>query len=172
MINGMRSIALVDPRIGLRALAQAVDIAQTCIKSGSFTQEDCNLKHNTIFIGDSTPRHREIVTTAITWGAPMILTRREPPRPRGWLKCVGSVKYDGLDCDEYPYAASHEGGPFGLTFTALNTPMDNQGAGRVLGAMLGSCGVRGNAVQGDPYSVFPIPEGGHVPTMFVCSGKR
>ena len=96
---------LIDSRLGTRVLPFALELAQSCFRGGTFNQQDCRFSRPTFLVGATTPRHREIVTRAITAGAPPVLTRREPPLGRGWLRCPGSVLGDNLDCDEYPYAS-------------------------------------------------------------------
>jgi hypothetical protein len=115
---------------------------------------------------NSTPIHREIVTVAISLGAPTHLTRRKDQQPRDWLN---SVLGDKLDCDEYPYASTHQRGPNGLSYFALNTPADNRSAGATLGLMYTFCNLSGtNQGLGDAFEVFPIAPGNGAITSYTC----
>ena len=163
-----QAVSLVDGRLGTRTFPQALEIARSCMRSGGFDSQDCSLTMSTLILGDTFPIHREIVTVAMSLGAPMTLTRREPPLGRGWLRCPGSVLYDNLDCDEYPYASTHQGGPNGLSYFSLNTPADNRGAGALLLGMYNLCGVKGNQTMGDQFFVMPLNKGLNIPTVPIC----
>ena len=130
--------------------------------------KDCNPGFNVFVVGDViTPQHHELVTRAITYGAPFSLTRRRPPHDRGWLEkfgCRGN-RPDETDCDEYPYASAHQGGEFGLgTFYLINS-RDNQTAGRELGGFYSRCKIDGDEYMGDQFFVLPIKG---APTTGLC----
>ncbi len=101
------------------------------------------------------------------FGAPFSLTRREPRHSHSWLRtlgCRGSTD-DALDCDEYPYASTHQGGPNGLVTHRILGASDNRSAGALLNVFYGRCSIRGNTNWGDQFFVVPL-EG--TPTLGLC----
>ena len=158
---------MVVSAVNMGTFSIANSLARRCIKNGTI-DKNCRAGFNIFIVGDLiTPEHHALVTRAITFGAQFSLTRREPPHSRGWLRklgCMGS-RNSNLDCDEYPYASTHQGGADGLsTFHILNA-RDNRIAGGILSAFYAQCKIKGNSNYGDQFFVIPIKG---APTVGVC----
>lgn len=89
------------------------------------------------------------------------LNRQQPPHSRGWLDANPSCDGRQLgvkDCDEFPFAATRQGGFLAdppVSLRVLNAPQ-NQAQGRKLGQFYSTvwCDVR----DGDEFFVVPLPE--------------
>ena len=114
------------------------------------------------------PEHHKLVTRAMSRWAPFSLMRRILRWDRSWLRttdCQGS-NADMTDCDEYPYASTHQGGQFGLGTVAIINRSDNRSAGGSLRQFYKRCGIAGNEMSGDQFFVLPVKG---VPTFGICS---
>ena len=138
----------------------------------------CVPDFNVFIVGDTTPEHRAVVTTAMLNGAPFGLHYYKAGHDRGWLisdrKCKGS-RLNGAftDCDEYPYASSYEGGKNNANYTTTQviSASDNQHAGRMLGAMYKVCKMQDR----ESFNVIPLANdaGTPIPTSYLChNGNR
>ncbi|MBL8371595.1 MAG: hypothetical protein JNK28_09415 [Burkholderiaceae bacterium] len=131
------------------------------------------------FLEDDYREHTQFVALAQAALSPSILTRASKARVSGWYRnmpeCRGLVGAQvGLDCDEYPYAASEEGGLDGYNqgIVALEpVPIfDNRGAGAKLRLFLPNpaCPVPKGAGSKSSFLVVPIVGS---PTTFWTCGK-
>lgn len=120
-------------------------------------------------LGDDYPTVRDHVGEALEDGYPSTLSRRSPSWPRGWLnshKGAGKA-YDGgsgTQCDEYPWAASMEGGEFGAVSLKSVDQKDNGGAGSQLRWFHERCKVPANDTK-FKYKVVVVkglPETGYI----------
>jgi hypothetical protein len=88
----------------------------------------------------------------------------------------------GLDCDEFPFKSTEQGGEFGVLRTGKRPSLKSidHSANRALGKALydgdAQCAMRmgtpqptGNAIGGGPFLVVPIPIG--MKTRMLCNGK-
>ena len=108
------------------------------------------------------------------------LSRRYPPASRGWIYskpgCMGTGKSTGLDCDEYPFAASEQGGREnyrGGAGVSLRPVLaaDNQAAGRKLGTFYGACNISKNPNSDDKW--FGVIADPTVPTTYwKCDNRK
>lgn len=94
------------------------------------------------------------------------------PSPRGWYSsdpiCV-TANQAGLDCDEFPYYATLQGGGLAVPRPSLKgvDPTQNRLLGTRYNSFLADCKVN----EGDPFLVIPIPPTAPtVPTLEVCNG--
>ena len=94
------------------------------------------------------------------------------PSPRRWYSsdqiCV-DANAAGLDCDEFPYYATLQGGGLAVPRPSLKGVDHNQNIllGTRYGSFLADCKVN----EGDPFLVIPVPPSAPtVPTLEVCNG--
>lgn len=94
------------------------------------------------------------------------------PSPRTWENsdpiCV-AANQAGLDCDEFPYYATAQGGGLAVPLPSLKgvDPGQNQLLGMRYGTFLADCKVN----EGDPFLVIPVPPTAPtVPTLEICNG--
>jgi RHS repeat-associated protein len=159
--TGSRAAVRFGAAVRAKALSTIVTLARECMKSGQWLAQDCGGRENVFLLGDDFPQHRSFVEWAIGSGAQNVLTRRSPvPKDRSWLSskfgCQGS-KLLKIDCDEFPYAASHQGGKenFDTVYVTLNYSADNQGAGFALLSFFTNCRIQGGPQTGDKFTVIP-----------------
>lgn len=107
---------------------------------------------------------------AITGGRPAVLSYATDPyiAPKGWYsnqpECSGSTGGNtGMDCDEYPYRSTVEGGP-GASLKPVPSS-DNQAEGRALESMYEACGLH---VLGERFAVAPMNQPDAPPTFYLC----
>jgi RHS repeat-associated protein len=105
-----------------------------------------------------------------------LLNRKYPANDRTWIRrsvtpCTGRTGGStGMDCDEYPFNASSQGGEsnYRLGIVSLRPVRSdhNQSAGRDMlqNKLYGPCGMK----NGDAYGVIPAPS---VPTSFAICGN-
>jgi hypothetical protein len=120
--------------------------------------------------GMDLPDHQSHILRAITRGMkPMLLHRyrgtgTKPGWSRAWLsgdsRCV-AARQSGLNCDEYPFATSLEGGSHNNPSVQGVDPTESVLQGGRLSAFYGSCSVS----EGDEFVVLPVPA---VPTVGLC----
>jgi hypothetical protein len=73
---------------------------------------------------------------------------------------------DVLDCDEYPYAATSQGGENNpVNYRLLSSP-DNQLAGALLSGFYTRCKLEGKVDPGDQFFVVPLVG---APTVGLCA---
>src|SRR5262249_41926177 len=127
-------------RAGMRSAQILKILAKTCAIRP--TDRDCMGDLPTFVLGDDYRDHTQFVALAQAATSPNILNRTAR-RPGAWYRsteeCNGRTGAStGLDCDEYPYASTQEGGPQGYAEgrVALEPVVipDNRGAGAKLGA--------------------------------------
>lgn len=103
----------------------------------------------------------------------LVLTRRRPPTVTpGWYRSYApcDVAYDGLvvNCDEYPYASTAEGGPAAPAKPQASLRLldkdGNQQEGRWLGGFFTRCGIE----NGDQFWVVPLVVDAPVPVNAVA----
>lgn len=119
--------------------------------------DDCKSDVNIFVVGDDTSEARDHIGDAQSVGYPAILNRISPPHDRAWLRkfkgpgkiCDGGY---GTDCDEYPYASSHQGGPNGFVSLRSINSYQNQHSGRLLAQFYRKCNIN----SGDSYKVLPV----------------
>jgi hypothetical protein len=95
------------------------------------------------------------------------------PSLRDWYigdpRCAASVGTNGLlQCDEYPFFATEQGGGLATPAPSLKVidGEQNQQQGVRYSSFLSSCGVQ----NGDPFYAIPIPPATtHVPTLQICN---
>jgi hypothetical protein len=140
------------------------------------SREDC-LTIPTIFPGADTPQARDHVHDAIFLQAkPPDLQYAVPQSraPKGWYKrgaanaCTGKTGLTlKMDCDEYPYLSTREGGP-GASLRPIDAS-DNHRAGARLGELYSRCGVRRDQAS---FLVIPLAATPAIPTVVACNGKN
>jgi hypothetical protein len=164
-------------RAGVRASNLIKVLAKECAIDTGLSNRDCMGELPTFFLGDDYQGHTNFVALAQAATSPAILHRT--PRVRGaWYintpECKGRTGGGtGLDCDEYPYATSAEGGLEGYNdgIVALEPVSigDNRGAGGKLRAFYSNpnCPI---PASGDPKARFQVePVSGSPTTFWVCS---
>ncbi len=154
---------LINAAVHSGTFSIAVKLAKYCLGSGAQLGKDCRPGFNLFIPGDTTPEHRDFVADSISLGAPFSLNYQAESHSRAWLArsgCKGS-RPDLLDCDEYPYASSQQGGEFNPVWTRVLGASDNRRAGALLGDMYKRCGMR----NGDRFYVLPLHG---APTIGLC----
>jgi len=95
--------------------------------------------------GELTDHVYDAITGEGSTGVPLpnVLKYIKPGNPRSWLNKTSScnlqarAKYnETMDCDEYPFASSQQGGKTNSVSLRLIDPTDNRSGGRLLGGML------------------------------------
>lgn len=162
--------------VGVTGTAVVADVVvrtkiQECIASSNAGQNKCRPQFAIFLIGDDNAEVRDHVGDALMDGRPSMLSRRSPPWSRSWLRahkvpggaCPGG---SSTDCDEYPWAASMEGGPFNnVSLRSLNASQ-NRSVGGHLGAFYNRCAIPANTPS-RKYKVVPMK--GLPMTGYVCS---
>ncbi|TBW58858.1 tandem-95 repeat protein [Marinobacter halodurans] len=145
-----------DVRIGTIA-------ANICAKS---QDPDCRASIPLLFLGNDVPQSTLHVLDAQMMGKPVVLSRLSPKHPSGWyegaVECAGATGlFSSLDCDEYPFRSTHEGGPGNYGFNGVSLrpilSSDNQRSGRHLGELYRKCNVKANDPEDMWFGVIPIP---------------
>jgi hypothetical protein len=104
--------------------------------------------------------------------------------PRRWYSndpaCAGASSDESLDCDEFPFFSTEQGGPEATRRPDLRVidAGDNRSQGASLSAFYTACAMQtgtprsqGNSVGGDPFLLIPVPPDLGVPTIGLCNGK-
>jgi RHS repeat-associated protein len=117
----------------------------------------------TIWFGSDVLEARNHYEEALGAGMPSVLNYMYPGWPGGWYSsmntsCTGiSGGGSGLDCDEYPFKSSLQGGPSNYKAGRVSLkPLDaghNQAAGRALGRFLAICKIPANVPLKSAYKV-------------------
>jgi hypothetical protein len=108
---------------------------------------------------------------------------KEAVQDRDWYKrlrpCTEDPPEVGDQCDEYPFWASEQGGPFARPLTPhlqWVNGIDNVRQGLRYGNFIVGCGLRSgtsypdaNATGGTAFLVIPLMPALHVPTFYVCN---
>lgn len=108
----------------------------------------------------------------------------EAGQPERWYRyksaCKGKVgKAKGLDCDEYPYFSTEQGGAFAVpepTLRPINAQQNRKEGTLLVNKLINQCGLEtasgitatSNGSGGSPYLVLPMPEPGplsNVPSL-------
>jgi RHS repeat-associated protein len=159
VLNTLRTLALTVPRLGTVLTTKTVlstvavvgsmalvgvtarEIVRRCMAGGLAGLGPCRSPINIFFLGAEHDEHTRHASDAISQGYSPLL-RRKPgmPHDRGWLvplKAPGQICEDttraiGYDCDEYPFAATEEGGEFGMVSLRPVYNWDNQQGGNAL----------------------------------------
>lgn len=129
-------------------------------------------------MGMATKHYQDVILDNPKLGA---LSRRYPPNSRGWIYskpgCKGMTgALSGLDCDEYPFAASEQGGQSnyrdgnGVSLRPV-VARDNQAAGRLLGTFYGVCDISKNSNSDDKW--YGVVADDAIPTSyFKCDNRK
>jgi RHS repeat-associated protein len=161
----MVRIAAQLVRSGVRASHLVKVLTQACATDAGLNNRDCMGELPTFFLGDDYREHTQFVERAQATISPDTLTRstRNPERwYRGTPECNGRTgRSFGLDCDEYPYVSTEEGGPANYPDRVALEPVpipDNRGAGAKLGAFYrnGACPVQANQGNKSRFLVVPV----------------
>jgi hypothetical protein len=113
------------------------------------------------------------------------LNKETKPRTQWYasdLDCEGRSADLGLDCDEFPFQSTEQGGPNGILRTGRKPDLEvisasaNRAQGSYLELFYDACALRtgtpqpeGHAINGDQFLVVPIPVG--ITTGWFCNGK-
>ncbi|MBW7469843.1 Ig-like domain-containing protein [Marinobacter sp. F4218] len=163
-----RERTAADVRIGTIA-------ANMCARS---QDPDCRASIPLLFLGSDVPQSATHVLDAQMTGKPVVLSRLSPKHPSGWYEgsdeCAGATGlFSGLDCDEYPFRSTHEGGPGNYGFHGVSLrpilSSDNQRSGRHLGELYRKCNVRANDPEDMWFGVIAIPTASS--SRAVCPGE-
>jgi RHS repeat-associated protein len=149
-----------------------------CFRNGGI---DCDSDQNPPIIvwGNDYGEHTKHIFDAISEGRRRLLHYQDP-NGRNWLKKVEPCKSNygtssGLDCDEYPFALSSEGGPDNAANVSLRLidARVNSGAGGKLIRFLERCNVQPVGLSGADKSEFlVVAEPGLPRTLTYCKGAR
>jgi hypothetical protein len=128
-------------------------------------------------VADATNHYEEAIFNGMRAG----LARKFPPNSRGWIygkdECRGTTgQASGLDCDEYPFASTEQGGGSnyrggaGVSLKPVRAD-HNQAAGRMLGRFYAACDISKNTGSDDKwFGVVALPS---APTTFwKCDNRR
>jgi Deoxyribonuclease NucA/NucB len=141
-----------------------------CADSARSGENKCKPDFAVFMVGDDYNEVRDHIGDAFTDFKPRFLSRKSPAWSRGWLEkykgpgkpCNGGP---GTDCDEYPFAASMEGGSGGdVSIRSVNAGQ-NRGAGSQLRWFYDKCNIPPNN-SGKKYGVIAIRG---LDTGYVCS---
>jgi RHS repeat-associated protein len=132
--------------------ALEANIAEQCARQQR-GPDDCVSRMPTLFLGRDVSLHTMHVRAALDESsASPLLNYRNEQHPRRWLQYTAECKGrtglgTGLDCDEYPYAASVQGGQanhrFGAVYLRPVLSADNQLAGnRLFHKLLSPCRIQ------------------------------
>ncbi|SFK25795.1 putative Ig domain-containing protein [Lysobacter sp. cf310] len=144
---------------------------EECINSAKSGQNKCKPQFAMFLVGDDSSEVREHVGDALSEGKPSMLSRQEPPHSRAWLRlnkgpgraCAGGA---GTDCDEYPWAASREGGAANDVSLRSVNESQNRSVGSHLRWFHARCGIPANTPS-RKYKVVAVR--GLPVTGYVCS---
>lgn len=173
----MVRIAAQLVRSGVRASHLVKAFTRACATDVGINSTDCMGELPTFILGNDYQGHTNFVALAQAATSPGTLHRT--PRLRGaWYintpECQGRTGgSSGLDCDEYPYATSAEGGREGYDrgIVALEPVSigDNRGAGGKLRAFYNNpkCPVPTGGGSNSRFQVEPLP--GSPTTFWTCS---
>jgi RHS repeat-associated protein len=164
-------------RKGMRIKAWEEVLARECATDVDQTNRDCMGELPTFFLGDDYQAHTQFVAMAQSGLSPMQLTRGER-EPGAWYaskpECLGRTgRAVGMDCDEYPYGVTNEGGPENYEQgTVALEPVnisDNRGAGGKLRAFLhnSKCPRQVGHGSASRFEVVPLP--GMPVTFWSCN---
>jgi hypothetical protein len=163
-------------------LAEAV--ARGCLWEGSaaarFAADYC--KRVPIFVSGSnvseaSQHDLDAITANPQWAALTTAGTGNEPAREQWYRdlpeCADASEPLGLDCDEYPFRSTAQGGP-GASLKVISAS-HNRSQGTSLGNFYKKCGMRDadRIIGGDPFLVVPIPDPIGplpIPTMAVCNG--
>ncbi|WP_250443043.1 NucA/NucB deoxyribonuclease domain-containing protein [Actinotalea sp. C106] len=132
-------------------------------RAGTDSMQRCNGDTPIFFSGRSdTPEPTQHDLEAIgRYPAWVELNRRHPPNDRTWLRdhpaCAGR-EAGVLDCDEFPFASTQQGGALAsppVNLRVLDSDQ-NQGQGRKLAAFYSGAGC--DVSDGEEFLVVPLPE--------------
>ncbi|MEM1263492.1 MAG: Ig-like domain-containing protein [Pseudomonadota bacterium] len=146
-------------------LAQDTAIARNCALQGS---PRCRTKKLPVIIygTDVEPVTQHIAEAVIGKGISPVLHRKRPKNNQDWVRsrspCKGkTAKGSGLECDEYPFNSTHEGGRpnyrggLGVSLKPLDEAK-NSTAGNRLGSFYFNCGILGTPARKSPKSRFGV----------------
>jgi RHS repeat-associated protein len=140
----LRFDTVVNALLALRNAATGsvtAEILRRCIAAGAAGVGPCRSRVNTFVLGADAGAHTQHVADAIAAGRPQSLRRKPPPaHNRKWLNafrgpgmpCENTTKESGRDCDEYPFAATEEGGQYGNVSIRGMSASDNRLGGAYL----------------------------------------
>ncbi|TVZ38021.1 deoxyribonuclease NucA/NucB [Alteromonadaceae bacterium 2753L.S.0a.02] len=168
-VNSMRrERTAADVQVGTVA-------ANICARS---QDENCRASIPLIIFGADVMDATMHIDEAQLSGKPVVLSRSSGGNA-GWYRhfapeCIGATGvFSGLDCDEYPFNSTHEGGVGnylmgGVSLKPINAS-HNRSAGSSLGAFYNECGVSQNDPNDMWFGVLAIP---FTPTTrAVCAGN-
>jgi hypothetical protein len=169
------SIALTD--------ADAQAIAKQCLWLTAQTElgfPDCARENLPIFVtgGNVMEATNHDLQAIGSRPALMSLNYDGLDKSRSWLltdpRCQGLVGGDtGMQCHEYPYNKTEQGGQSGNPSIAPVPSSENQSQGGSFGAGIVGCAMRpaeSTDARGDAFLVVPVPVE-TVPTLWLCNGK-
>ena len=131
-----------------------------CIDSSKGGKSECKPDYPIFILGDNYAQVRDHVGDALGNGYPSMLSAKSSPYPRGWLdkhkksgkECDGGA---GTDCDEYPWAASMEGGEKNSPSLRSVDRYQNRGAGSTIRWFYQNCKIKKDDA-GQKYKVIAI----------------
>ncbi|AXQ31159.1 hypothetical protein D0B54_21860 [Solimonas sp. K1W22B-7] len=148
---------------------------EECIEWTRTGKSRCKPGVDLLLIGDDVREVRDHISAAKQGGISGGLSRKSPANSRYWLEAYKGVgkpctKASGTECDEYPFAATNEGGKHnynggvGVSLRSVSAP-DNAKAGGYLGAFYNRCGIPSNS----GYKFVVVPVIGLPQTGYVCA---
>jgi RHS repeat-associated protein/uncharacterized repeat protein (TIGR01451 family) len=169
--GGLNIGQIVDEFVNLRGIARdiAEAIAASCaaIWTASHLVDDvntlCSGRKVAIFVTgfDVAAASAHDLAAITLLGKPPILTRGPNGSRPGWYNPTVCVPAPGLNCDEYPFFSTMQGGKSGMGIGAdvvLINDKQNQEQGRKLGgAIAGNFYTQCGVGIGDSFLVVPIP---------------
>ena len=136
-----------------------------------------------IIYGDDVSKVTEHIASAQSKGISPLLHRKVPKNDSGWKNskkpCINKTfEGSGLECDEYPFNSSHEGGfknyrgGAGVSLDPLDES-HNSKAGGFLSGLYRRCGIVGTASRKSRNSKFGVIPAASAPvTKSYCGSKR
>jgi hypothetical protein len=117
---------------------------------------------NVFFPGLDTLKTTDHIRDAIASGHSVILHRKKPPHSRSWIYNTGGCRLNwasvtGLECDEYPFANSEEGGRLGspTPSTRLVPDWEQNRQGGLLSSFFDACDIKPNDSLRGGFAVVP-----------------
>ena len=149
---GQRQVARKLALAFLVATTAAISMVETtlkteveeCIESSRKGDNDCDPGADMFIVGDDYDEVRDHIAKAQFDGKPESLSRMDPANSRSWVeahKGPGKLCDGGstTDCDEYPFAASMEGGRLNSVSLKSVNASQNRGAGAQLRWFYANC---------------------------------
>jgi hypothetical protein len=144
---------------------------EECMESSKAGRSECDPEINIFIVGDDNSEVQQHIGEAIADLKPPMLSRASTAHDRDWIDafrgpgkaCSGAA---GTDCDEYPFAASMEGGQFGNVSLKSVNASQNRSVGAHLRWFYNRCKVPADNPS-KKYAVIPMR--GIEPTGYVCA---